>query len=191
MMRLRSISMPGTLRGAEPVATMMSAGVERLLVARRTTSTFRLPASRAVPLIQVDLVLLEQKLDALGQAADDFVFARVHLRHVDRGRAGRDRHSPLFGVLDDLQRVRVLEQRLGRNASPDQAGAAERLLLLDDSDFLSKLRGADRGDIAASTCANHDDVVRIRQGVLLNILGSGRITRVVMTPDPIISASAW
>ena len=46
-------------------------------------------------------------------------------------------HSLAF--CDDLQRVRVLEQRLGGNAAPDQAGAAERLLLLDDGDLLAKL----------------------------------------------------
>ena len=33
----------------------------------------------------------------------------------------------------------MLEQRLGGNASPDQAGAAERFLLFDDRDFLSEL----------------------------------------------------
>ena len=67
--------------------------------------------------------------------------------------------APLLRVLDDLQRVRVLEQRLGRNAAPDQAGAAERLLLLDDGHLLAELRGADRGDVAARAGADHDDIV--------------------------------
>jgi hypothetical protein len=45
--------------------------------------------------------------------------------------------------------VRVLEQRLGGNAAPDQAGAAERFLLLDHRRLQSKLRRANRGDVAA------------------------------------------
>ena len=44
------------------------------------------------PLDPVDLVLLEQELDALGQPADDAVLPRLHLRHVDAdGTACRDR----------------------------------------------------------------------------------------------------
>ena len=62
-------------------------------------------------------------------------------------------------MLDDLQRVRVLEQRLGRDAAPEQAGAAERLLLLDDGGLEAELRGADRGDVAAGARADDDDVV--------------------------------
>ena len=67
--------------------------------------------------------------------------------------------APLLRVLHDLQRVRVLEQRLGGNAAPDQAGAAERLLLLDDGDLLAELRGANRGHVAAGTRADHHDIV--------------------------------
>jgi hypothetical protein len=59
--------------------------------------------------------------------------------------------------------VRVLEKRLRRDAAPDQAGAAERLLFLDDGHFLTQLRGADGGDVTAHTCANHHDIVCVRQ----------------------------
>src|SRR5262249_55869757 len=109
----------------------------------------------------IDLVLPEQKLDALRQAADDAILARLHLIHIDadsriRTRAGRD--APLLGVLDDLHRVRVLEQCLGRDAANEQTGAAQRLLALDDGDFQTELRGANRGDVAAGACADHDDV---------------------------------
>src|SRR6185436_11119673 len=86
------------------------------------------------PLDPGDLVLLEQELDALGQAADDFVFPRVDLRHVDRRRALWNNDSPLLRALHNLQRMSVLEQRLRWNASPDQTGTAKRLLLFDDSD---------------------------------------------------------
>jgi hypothetical protein len=91
----------------------------------------------------VDLVLLEEHLDAAGEPGDHLVLARVHGGHVDadagRGRPGE---APLLGGLRDLERVGVLEQRLGRNAAPDEAGAAERLLLLDDRHLQAELRGA-------------------------------------------------
>ena len=67
--------------------------------------------------------------------------------------------APFLGVLNHLQRMRVLEQRLGRNASPDQARATERLLLFDDRDLLPQLRRANRGDIPAGARADDDDIV--------------------------------
>jgi hypothetical protein len=119
-----------------------------------------------------DLVLLEQILDPLGQTADDLVLARVDLRHVDADRnllrAGRrpsDGDAPLPGVLDDLHGVGVLEERLGRNAADQQAGAAERLLLLDDGDAEAELGGADGRDVAAGSGADHDQVVLVGHGM--------------------------
>ena len=49
-----------------------------------------------------------------------------------------ERQAPLFPVLRDLQRVRMFEQRLGRNAAPVQAGAAERLLLVRRRPFAGR-----------------------------------------------------
>ena len=57
--------------------------------------------------------------------------------------------------------MRVFEQCLGRNAAPDQAGAAERLLLLDHRDLEAQLRGADGGHVSARASANHYNVVLI------------------------------
>ena len=76
--------------------------------------------------------------------------------------------APFLRRLRDLQRVRVLEQRLGGNAAPDQAGAAERFLLLDDRDLQSQLRGANRGDIPAGARANHYDVVLVSHNLSLS-----------------------
>ena len=68
MMRLRSISMPGTPRGDEPVATMISfARAKRLRLALEDVDAAVAGQPRR-PLDPVDLVLLEQELDALGQA---------------------------------------------------------------------------------------------------------------------------
>jgi hypothetical protein len=113
------------------------------------------------PLDPGDLVLLEQELDALREPAHDLVLACVHLRHVDRWRAIRNDNSPLLRVLNDLQGMGMLEQRLGWNATPDQTGATEDLLFLDNGDRLTELSGPDGRDVAASSGADHHDIVRI------------------------------
>ena len=67
--------------------------------------------------------------------------------------------APFLPVLRDLQRVGVLEQRLGRDAAPVQAGAAERGRALDHGGLQAELRGTNGGDVTAGARANHDDVV--------------------------------
>ena len=62
--------------------------LERLLVAFEDLD-LAVPGQTRRALDPVDLVLLEQELDALGQPADDLVLARVHLPHVDGWRAVR------------------------------------------------------------------------------------------------------
>ena len=165
MIRLRSISMPGTLRGCR-------AGGDDDLLARVSVCfspvgdlDLAVAGKPAAALDPVDLVLLEQQLDAAGQPLDDLVLARVHLRHVDADRRLADRQAPLLPVLRDLQRVRVLEQRLGRDAAPVEAGAAEHRRPFDDRGLEPELRGADRGDIAAGAGADHDDVVFVSHSV--------------------------
>ena len=64
-------------------------------------------------------------------------------------------------MLDDLQRVRVLEQGLGGNAPPQQAGSAKRFLLLDDGDFEAQLRGADCGHVPAGARTDDYDVILV------------------------------
>ena len=113
------------------------------------------------PLDPGDLVLLEQELDALGQPADDLVLPRVDLRHVDRRRPAADDDTPIRCVLNHLQRVGVLEQRLRRNTTPDQTGAAKRLLLFDDGNRLPELRGPDGSPYLTGSRAHHHDIVRI------------------------------
>jgi len=60
--------------------------------------------------------------------------------------------------------VRVLEQGLGRDASPVEARAAQGLLPLDDGDLEAELRRADRCRIAAGAGPDDDDVERVRHG---------------------------
>ena len=117
----------------------------------------------------VDLVLLEQHLDAAGQARDHLVLARVHGGHVDPDGGAVDAgQAPFLRRLRDFQRVRVFEQSLGGNAAPNQAGAAERLLLLDDRDLEAQLRGANRGDISTGAGANHYNVVLVSHNLSLS-----------------------
>ena len=116
------------------------------------------PGDRRGAFDPFDLVLPEEELDALGEARDHFVLAGLHLVHVDADRALGDRDTPLLDVLDDLERVRVLEQRFGRNAAPDQARAAERILLLDDRDLQTQLRRTNGRDVAAGSSANHHNI---------------------------------
>ena len=60
MMRLWSIVMPGTLRGDDPVATMISLRACSVCVSPSKTSTPPLPVRRAVPLIQSILFFLNR-----------------------------------------------------------------------------------------------------------------------------------
>ena len=93
MMRRRSISIPGTLRGAEPVATMISFRARSVCVVTFEHLDAAAAGQPRRAFDPVDLVLLEQELDALGQAGDDAILPRLHLRHVDRDGRGRARRA--------------------------------------------------------------------------------------------------
>ena len=112
----------------------------------------------------IDLVFLEEELDSFAEAGDHSILARLDLDHVDRDRRFADPHSPFPGMLHDLERVGVLEERLGRDASPQQTRASERLLFFDDGDLQAQLRGTDRGNVAARAGPDDDDVMFTRQG---------------------------
>jgi hypothetical protein len=114
----------------------------------------------------VDLVLLEQELDPLRQPGDNPIFAVLHLGHVDAdgqrpAGAGRvaDRDAPLLRVLHDFERVGVFEESFGRDTAPQEAGASERLLFLDDGHLQAKLRRTNGSHVAAGAGADHDNVV--------------------------------
>jgi hypothetical protein len=119
-------------------------------------------------LIQLNLVLLEQHLDAAGEPGDHLVLAAMHGRHADADARALDTgEPPLAGALGNLERVGVLEQRLGGDAAPDQAGAAERLLTLDDGHLEAQLGGANRSHVATRSRADHHHVVLVGQDPLL------------------------
>ena len=63
----------------------------------------------------------------------------------------------ILGVLHVMEDFGRAQQRLGRDAAPVRADAAEEIAL-HDRGLEAELRGADRGDIAAGPGADDDDV---------------------------------
>ena len=104
-------------------------------------------------------------LDPLGEARHDLVLAGVDGGHIERGRDAAQANAPVGGVLHDLEGVRVLEQRLGRDAAPEQAGAAQSLLTFHDGRLEAQLRRADGRHVAAGAGANHDEVESLGPGI--------------------------
>ncbi len=109
----------------------------------------------------VDLVLAEERLDALGHLAGDAARA-LH----DRGEIEADLlHADAVDVrlLDLGVELGALEQGLGRDAAPVETGAAGALHL-DARDFLAELAGANGARVARGAAADDDEVV-FRSGV--------------------------
>jgi len=102
-----------------------------------------------------DLVLLEEIADAIVQSLHDAARTLHHGLEVERDFFRRQ--AIVLGVLHQMKYLRRAQQRLGRDASPVVADAAE-IGLLDDSGLEAKLRRADRGDVAAGARADDDDV---------------------------------
>ena len=106
----------------------------------------------------VDLVLLEQEGDAVDVGGDGVVLVLHHRGEIELRRADDDaeRREAVAGLLEHLRGVK---QRLGGDAADVEAGAAERLALLDHGDLHAELRGADRADIAAGAGADDDEII--------------------------------
>ena len=105
-----------------------------------------------------DLVLAHEKADAVIEPL------RHHARTFDDGGGivsdvlrGEAVVLRVLHVMIDLGRT---QQRLGGNAAPVEANAAE-IIPFDDRGLEPELRRADRGDIAAGSRADDDDVERI------------------------------
>ena len=106
----------------------------------------------------VDLVLLEQELDALGVLADRVVLVGQHLFPVDRGAFALEAHrrEVVFGL---VQHVAGVQERLGGDTAHVQAGAAQGFAAFDAGGFQAKLGAADGCDIAAGAGTDYDDVI--------------------------------
>jgi len=101
------------------------------------------------------VVRLEQRVHAADVAAHDFVFERDDARAVDFGRRHLD--ADLGRVVDLPGDLADVEQRLGRDAAPIEADAAD-LVAIEAHDVLSQLPETNRRVISARTRADHQSV---------------------------------
>ena len=111
-----------------------------------------------VALQPLDLVLLEQELDAAGQPLDRLKTRAVHGVEVEFHLARL--HAP-FGerpVRRFLEKLGGVEQGLGRDAADIEAGAAQSLAALDAGGLEAELGRTDRGHIAARAGTDHQNV---------------------------------
>ena len=118
------------------------------------------PAAQKLRLAEdhVDLVLLEQEGDAGVETAGNLARARDHFDDVGCGRGARDAE---FGAgAGEAEDFRGTQQRLGGNAAPVEADAAE-MLALDNRGAQPELSGANRRDIAAGARADDQNVVSL------------------------------
>ena len=120
----------------------------------------------------IDLVLLEQKTDAAIQLARHGARALDDSGRIEADLA-IDGEAIVLGVVQVMEDFRRAQQRLGRNAAPVEADAAE-MLALDDSGPEAELRRANGRDIAAWSAADDEDVVRVSHGGLAIPLPSRR-----------------
>ena len=101
--------------------------------------------------------IVEVMRDAAGERLDGSVFRLHDLLEVELDAAELD--AARFEVLvRHVVEVRVLQERLGRNAADVQASAAERLALFDADGLEAKLRGLDGSDVAAWTAADDGQI---------------------------------
>ena len=113
---------------------------------------------RALPDKGVDLVLLEEKANAIDIGGDGVVLVLHHRGKIELRLAGD--HAKASEIMQGLgEFLGCLEQRLRGNAADVEAGSAMRLALLDNRDLETELRRPDRADIAAGTSADNDEII--------------------------------
>ncbi len=102
-----------------------------------------------------DLVLLHQMADAARQLLGHAARAFDHRVQIIADAVGLQ--PEFLGAVHQVEHLGRAQQRLGRDAAPVQADAAQ-MLALDDGDVQAQLRAADRGDIAARPGTDYDHV---------------------------------
>ena len=133
-------------------------GADHLGAAVTFDGDLALGGDAALALEPVDLVLLEQELDAGGVVFDDLVLVGHHGRQVQLDRAELDAMTR-EAVLGFLELLGTGQQRLGRDAADIEAGAAQRLALFDAGRLQAELCCADGGNVTAGSTADDDNVV--------------------------------
>src|SRR5580698_8438569 len=104
----------------------------------------------------VDVPAADQPDQASPQPGDDLVLVAVDPGHIDALERGLDaERGAVPGVVGEFGRV---QQRLGRDAPPVQAGPAD-LALLDERHALAEFGRAQRAGVTAAAAAENHNVV--------------------------------
>ena len=134
---------------------MLGLDIGQHLAARADHGDAPLPSEPRRPLDHLDLVLAHEVGDAVRQPLGDFAAALDHARKVEADIVAGQ--PELAGAPHGRVELGGAQQRLGRDAAPVEADAAE-LLALDDRDLHAELGGADGGDIAAGPRADNCEI---------------------------------
>ena len=102
-----------------------------------------------------DLLLLQQAREALPEVVDHRLLAGLADREVDRRLARLDAELRRLG--DRAERVRRLQELLGRDAAPVEAGAAN-LVLLDHRSGEAGRAGVERRSVATRPTADDHEI---------------------------------
>ena len=122
----------------------------------------------------LDLVLLEQIVDAFDVAVDALLLVFEHRCEIDRRLADLDAHVGEF-MRGFLVKLRGIEHRLRRDAADIEAGAAEGRHLLDDGGLHAELRRANGADITAGTGTDNDEIVSHEVTPKLSVVMAGLV----------------
>mmetsp|Transcript_7269 Transcript_7269/g.26348 ORF Transcript_7269/g.26348 Transcript_7269/m.26348 type:complete len:435 (+) Transcript_7269:289-1593(+) len=116
------------------------------------------PGDLAPPLDILDLVLLEQALDSLGQAAHGLLLLGHHLANINRNVVHLDPIvRKVLGSI--LVLVATVQQSLARDAPHVEAGSTQGAPSFHADGLQAQLGGLDCGDISSRATSNHTNVV--------------------------------
>ena len=169
-MRFSSISMPFSFATSEPVAiTMFLVSSVCVLPSLPFTSTLPAADDAAGAAEGIDLVLLEQEIDALDVAVDAL---SLNASIAFRSSFGLPTPMPIFAKLwpASSNSFGGVQQRLRGNAADIEAGAAMGGAFLDHRHFHAELRRADGADIAAGAGADDNEIVGHEQLRTLDVM---------------------
>ena len=107
----------------------------------------------------VDFIFAEEEIHAFAHAFGHAAAAGHHLAEI----VGSPFHmeAVFFGMVEVVHHFGAFEQGLGGDTAPVEAHPAERLAL-DHGSFHTELRSPDRGNIAAGSASNDDNIVGLR-----------------------------
>src|SRR4029077_12021384 len=103
------------------------------------------------------LVRFHERADTAVHRSYDLVFALLHLRKIDT--CVFDDNAVLPGFLFcEHEMIARSEQRLAWDAANIETGAAQIFVFFENGRLQSELAGTNRGDVAARSGANDNDV---------------------------------